>query len=317
MAKRYYWLKLKDDWFNSKVIKKLRKIAGGDTYTIIYLKTLLLSLKNEGKLYYEGVEESFAEELALELDEDVDNVNVTLSFLKSYGLIEIVDTDAYMLTEVPLSIGSESEAAGRMRKCRANKDKKLLEEKTSQCYAPVTESDGSVTERYTDIDIEKEKEKEKENKNTLAQRPADPGAGPETDVPSPVAGRIRPSLKAGAGQQSNEAQEADVEAVILNDGTEWRPDQALFAEYVRLYPNVDVKRQFNEMRGWCIANPAKRKTKRGVKRFVNGWLSRAQDRRRFSQQGKNGAGAYYSQQIAKMEEESRAEEEPVWDPEMQ
>ena len=127
LAKKYYWLKLKDDWFNSKVIKKLRRIAGGDTYTIIYLKTLLLSLKNEGKLYYEGVEESFAEELALELDEDSENVNVTLSFLQSYGLLEIVDTDEYMLTEVPASIGSESESAARMRKCRANKNKKLLE----------------------------------------------------------------------------------------------------------------------------------------------------------------------------------------------
>lgn len=69
MAKKYYWLRLKDDWFNSKVIKKLRKIAGGDTYTIIYLKMQLLSLKNEGKLYYEGVEDSFEEELALDLDE--------------------------------------------------------------------------------------------------------------------------------------------------------------------------------------------------------------------------------------------------------
>lgn len=38
MAKRYYWLKLPDGFFRQKAIKKLRKIAGGDTYTIIYLK---------------------------------------------------------------------------------------------------------------------------------------------------------------------------------------------------------------------------------------------------------------------------------------
>ena len=299
MAKKYYWLKLKDDWFNSKVIKKLRRIAGGDTYTIIYLKALLLSLKNEGKLYYEGVEESFEEELALELNEDPDNVNVTMSFLQSYGLLEIVDTDEYMLTEVPASIGSESESAERMRKCRANKNKKLLGEKTSQCDSPVTDSD---TEIDIEIDIEKE------NTNTFAQSPGKQASEPEmdfpassaghvrphlktgagqqpngmqaADAPSPVAGHARPPLRTGAGQQSNEAQEADVEAVILNDGTEWRPDQALFAEYVRLYPNVDVKQQFNEMRGWCLSNPAKRKTRRGVKRFVNGWLARRQDRHR-------------------------------------
>ena len=49
MGKRYYWLKLPDDFFRQKPIKKLRRIAGGDTYTIIYLKMLLVSLKNEGK----------------------------------------------------------------------------------------------------------------------------------------------------------------------------------------------------------------------------------------------------------------------------
>ena len=48
--KQYYWLKLKDDFFRQKEIKKLRKIAGGDTYTIIYLKMLLLAIKEENKL---------------------------------------------------------------------------------------------------------------------------------------------------------------------------------------------------------------------------------------------------------------------------
>lgn len=50
MAKRYYWLKLHEDFFRQKDIKKLRQIAGGDTYTIIYLKMLLHSLSTSGKL---------------------------------------------------------------------------------------------------------------------------------------------------------------------------------------------------------------------------------------------------------------------------
>ena len=44
MAKRYYWLKLKNDFFRGKHIKMLRKIAGGDTYTIIYLKMIMIFL---------------------------------------------------------------------------------------------------------------------------------------------------------------------------------------------------------------------------------------------------------------------------------
>ena len=242
MPKKYYWLKLKDDWFNSKIIKKLRKIAGGDTYTIIYLKMQLLSLKNEGKLFYEGVEDSFEEELALDLDEDIDNVTVTVSYLKKCGLLEVTNADEYILTEVPNVIGSESESAERMRKMRANNNKKLLEDKTSQC-------DGTVTKCDTEIDIEKEIEKEIDINNFARS------SGKQNSVP-----------------------EADVEALILNDGSEWRPSEALFAEYVRLYPNVEVKQQFNEMRSWCISNPNHRKTRRGITRFVNGWLSREQDK---------------------------------------
>ena len=57
--KKYYWLKLGDEFFGDKTIKKLRKIAGGDTYTIIYLKMLLLAVKQNNRLYFEGVEETF------------------------------------------------------------------------------------------------------------------------------------------------------------------------------------------------------------------------------------------------------------------
>ena len=79
--KRYYWIQLKEGFFKQKAIKKLRKIAGGDTYTIIYLKMLLVAVRQGNRLFFEGVEDTFPEELALELDEDTENVKVTLSFL--------------------------------------------------------------------------------------------------------------------------------------------------------------------------------------------------------------------------------------------
>ena len=87
---------------------------------------------------------------------------------------------------------------------------------------------------------------------------------------------INTFARSSGGQTSQP--EADVEALILNDGSEWRPTEALFAEYVRLYPNVDVKQQFNVMRSWCLSNPKKRKTKRGITRFVNSWLTKEQDK---------------------------------------
>lgn len=87
-AKKYYWLKLKENFFGEKEIKKLRRMAGGDTYTIIYLKMLLLSLRADGRIYFDGVEDSFADELALQLDENPDDVKITLCYLKKLRLIQ-------------------------------------------------------------------------------------------------------------------------------------------------------------------------------------------------------------------------------------
>lgn len=245
MAKKYYWLRLKDDWFNSKVIKKLRKIAGGDTYVIIYLKMQLLSLKSEGKLFYEGLEESFSEELALELDEDPDNVSVALSYLQNCGLIEIINTDEYMLTEVPGLIGGESESAERVRKYRDNKNKKLLEGKPLQCNATVTACNTEI-EKEIEKDTEKTEEKRVE-KDTCAE---------QTPAPEPEPFIMLP----------------------LNTGEEYPVFQSDIDEFAELYPAVDVPQAMRGMRGWLITNPAKRKTKRGIRRFINSWLAREQDK---------------------------------------
>ena len=152
--KKYFWLKLKNDFFNQKTIKKLRKIAGGDTYTIIYLKMQLASIQNNGKLIFEGIENTFAEELALELDEDLENVKVTLAYLESNKLIEIVEDDKYLLTAVPDVIGAESAAAERMRNSRKRAKNKI--EKCNNVTPVLQGCYTDVTNCYTDIDIDKD-----------------------------------------------------------------------------------------------------------------------------------------------------------------
>ena len=77
--KKYYWLKLPKDFFEDRAIKKLRSIAGGDTYTIIYLKMLLRTLEDGGKFVYEGIEDSIVEEIALEIDEKEEDVSVAIN----------------------------------------------------------------------------------------------------------------------------------------------------------------------------------------------------------------------------------------------
>ena len=64
----------------------------------------------------------------------------------------------------------------------------------------------------------------------------------------------------------------------LNDKTEYPIYDVDFEEWAELYPAVDIMQELRKMRGWLDSNPTKRKTIRGIRRFINSWLSKAQDR---------------------------------------
>lgn len=148
--KRYFWLKLHKDFFQRKEIKRLRKIAGGDTYTIIYLKMLLRSIMNNGKLYFDGLEDDFASELALDLDEKEENVQITIQYLLKSGLLEMCSDEEYYLPDTKDSTGCETAVASRVRKHRERK-------KALQCNTDVTQvkqlCNGEIEK---DIEINKE-----------------------------------------------------------------------------------------------------------------------------------------------------------------
>lgn len=137
--KKYFWMRLKDDFFSDPKIKKLRKIAGGDTYTIILQKIMLLSIRDGGVIKFQRIEKNLQEELALILDEDASNVEIALSFMNSTGLIEQLSDEEFLLPSVPVLIGSEGDSAERMRKLREkkNSNNQIL----SHCDTSVTKSD--------------------------------------------------------------------------------------------------------------------------------------------------------------------------------
>jgi len=66
--------------------------------------------------------------------------------------------------------------------------------------------------------------------------------------------------------------------MILNTGEDWQPEDKDIIEWQKTYPAVDVFHELAKMESWLDANPARRKTPKGIKRFVNNWLSGAQDR---------------------------------------
>ena len=145
--KRYYWLRFKDDFFDSKRIKKLRKMAGGDTYVIIYLKMQLKALRTDGVLEYTGIEPDFVDELALDLDEAPDDVRMTLAYLMTYGLCECSDNIHYFLPYVVENTGSETASTQRVRDYRER-------QKALQCNADVTQVK-RICNAEKEIEIEK------------------------------------------------------------------------------------------------------------------------------------------------------------------
>lgn len=61
----------------------------------------------------------------------------------------------------------------------------------------------------------------------------------------------------------------------LKDGTEYEISAESFEEFANAYPEINVLSEMRKMRAWCLSNPANRKTRRGIMKFINGWLGRA------------------------------------------
>ena len=146
--KRYFWIQLTQDFFKSKEMKLLRKIAGGDTHTIIYLKMMLISLEDGGRIYYDGLADNLAEELSLVIDENIEDIKITLIFLESKGLLTKKSDRDYFLEQVPEMVGSETASTRRSRKHRES-------QKVLQCNNYATKCNGDI-DKEIDIDIDKD-----------------------------------------------------------------------------------------------------------------------------------------------------------------
>lgn len=169
MTKRYYWLKFPSDFFQSMRVKAL--IGADKSFLIIYLKMMTKSVTTEGIIYHKGVFECIDDEIALDIDEDMETVKKCISLLKRYGLVTETD-EGYLLPWVKGSIGSETSSAQRMRRNRA-----------SQCDKEGEQCDTNGAQSDTDIDIEIDIEKEEKRKKKKDSLPVyDSSNNPVVDI---------------------------------------------------------------------------------------------------------------------------------------
>lgn len=162
--KKYYWLKLKENFFEEKQIKYLRKLPDGDKLVIAYLKMQLKSLKTEGFIKYDSILPSNIEELSMILDEDINIVTLLIKALQQVGAIEILDDGSFYMIAMQDLIGKEGASAERVRKFRERQ--KQNEIKMLPCNTNVTNCNTEIEkekEKEIELDIEKDKKINKYN----------------------------------------------------------------------------------------------------------------------------------------------------------
>ena len=127
--RKYYYLKLKENFFDSDSIVLLEDMKDGILYSNILLKLYLKSLKNGGKLQLDEHIPYTAQMIATLTRHQIGTVERALEIFRQLGLVEQLDSGAFYMTDIELMIGQSSTEAERKRAARLE-NKALLPPRT-------------------------------------------------------------------------------------------------------------------------------------------------------------------------------------------
>lgn len=150
--KKYYWLKLKRDFFKRHDIRIIEEMPNGKEYILFYLKLLLESIDHEGALRFSETVPYNEQMLSVITNTNIDIVRSAMKMFIELKMMDILDDQTIYMAEVDKLIGSESWSAQRVRRHR----EKLI---ALQCNTDVTSCNEEIEKEK-----DKEKDKEKENK---------------------------------------------------------------------------------------------------------------------------------------------------------
>ena len=160
--KKYYYLRLKDNFFDSDELKILESMKDGYLYSNILLKLYLRSLKNDGKLVVNDRIPYNAEMLASVTGHQVGTIKQALSMFKELGLIEILENGAIYMLDIQNFIGKGSTEADRQRLYDRRISEERKQKKLTQSRNLEEILKKSTPEIEIELEIEKELEKELE-----------------------------------------------------------------------------------------------------------------------------------------------------------
>ena len=153
--KKYYWLKLKRDFFDRHDIRIIKAMPDGAEIVLFYLKLMLESIDHEGTLRFNEKRPYTREDLAVITDTDIDIVNRAIDLFFEMDLLECDEQKTLILPKVMGMIGSAADNDNAKRQQRFRDKQKELNNDSAlrNCYACVTNSNESIEiEKEIDID---------------------------------------------------------------------------------------------------------------------------------------------------------------------
>jgi len=170
-TKKYYWLKLKRDFFKRHDIKIIESMENGKDYVLFYLKLLLESVDHDGTLRFSETIPYNDSMLATITDTNIDTVRSAVKIFSELGMMDRFDDGTLYMAQVENMLGSETSDAVRMRELREKKKQLFIAHgESEQCSESFK---NRSPELEIELDKEIEKEIEKENKET-PDKPAKP-----------------------------------------------------------------------------------------------------------------------------------------------
>ena len=173
-SKKYYWLKLRKDFFKREDIQLIKSMPDGAELVMLYVQLLLQGVDRDGVLMVNDRIAHTAKTLALVLDVEENTVNEAISIFEAFGLLIRCDDGTFFMTELSDMVGCESKWAEYKRK-KAETDVSSLEN---------FQSESKIIPTDIEIDLEKEKEKEKEKYSNIKRERKKENA-PEARAHSP------------------------------------------------------------------------------------------------------------------------------------
>lgn len=246
--KKYYYLKLKENFFDSDEMVLLESMPDGYLYSNILLKMYLKSLKFNGNLMVMGRIPYSPQMLATVLRHPVGVVEKALDIFKNLELISVLDSGAIYMRDIQNFVGKSSTDGDRKREQR--KALKSADETNVRTNVRQTTTRDRDRDRVRDTTRDRDITRDRD-KGLLVQ------SCETASAPSPAEPTVYtlPCIK------------NEVYAVTQSQIDSW----------AEAYPAVDIDLAIRQMAAWLDANPDRRKTRKGCPRFINTWLGREQD----------------------------------------